>query len=73
MQGAARLIMGKFFYASINVGDGAPRIDIFVNEQGFGEDYIEKEIRPQLTKIIARFHQWILNDKALQGDKKKAK
>lgn len=66
MQSASRLIVGEFFYATLNLGDSGKgwgmRAEIFYNQQFLGLEYKEKEIHDKFVKLMMRFTQWMWND-----------
>lgn len=60
LQGMSRLLVGKFFYASINFIDKTQFAELFYDEQFVGEEQ-KKEIHPKFIALIWRFTEW-LND-----------
>lgn len=58
MQAASRLIVGKFFYASMNLTEMGQRAELFYDERDVGEDY-KKEIHAQFVVLMQRFAEWL--------------
>ncbi len=63
LQGASRLLVGKFFHASINFMGGTFYIETFYDEQGVGVEY-RKELDPKFIQLMHRLTWW-LNDKSV--------
>lgn len=64
MQSASRLIVGKFFYASMNFGETKMKVEIFYDEQFAGQDY-KKEIHEQFLGLMRRFTEWMEEKEAV--------
>lgn len=58
MQAASRLIVGKFFYASMNLTEMGQRAELFYDERDTGEDY-KKEIHARFVVQMQRFAEWL--------------
>lgn len=61
MQSASRLIVGKFFYATMNIGYEKMTAEIFYDEQFAGEDY-KREIHEQFLG-----HPWRRDARAMKN------
>lgn len=60
LQGFSRLLVGKFFYSSINCVGKTLRVEIFYDEQFAGLEH-KQEIHDKFLALMQRFSDW-MND-----------
>lgn len=58
LQGFSRLLVGKFFYSSINCVGKTIRVEIFYDEQFAGEEH-KQEIHDKFLALMQRFSDWM--------------
>ncbi len=58
LQGRSRLMIGKFFYASLNVLGSGQGAELFYDNQFEGQDHL-KELHPLFLAILSRFTAWL--------------
>ena len=58
MQSASRLLVGKFFFASMNNSEGKMVAEIFYDEQFAGQSY-KLEIKEPFLALMRRFAEWL--------------
>lgn len=59
LQSASRLLVGQFFYASMNHSGGAMSLELFYNDQFIGKEF-KREIHPKFLALMKRFTEWML-------------